>query len=203
MFREGWRQVTPRAEQSRAVAKRRAILKAATELLYSEGLRGVTHRNVAARAGVPVGSIGYYYSNRERLLATCFEDIAGRRRGFVDKQLAEGVVSDAGALAEIVVRVIAGGDIAHMNGLVTATVDAQHESPELLTELEEHWRGVIESVQAVLDTASFSALDGKQVVRSVIGAAVCVMMRGNAPGALVDETETILNEGSALRHPSA
>ena len=57
-----------RSEQARAIEKRAAILHAATELLLNEGLRGVTHRQVAAEAKVPVGSIGYYYSTREKLV---------------------------------------------------------------------------------------------------------------------------------------
>lgn len=185
--------VPQRAEQSRAVAKRRAILRAATELLYSEGLRGVTHRNVAAQAGVPVGSIGYYYSNRERLLATCFDGIAQRRRELVDRELAGGAVSsDPAELADLVVRVVAGGEIDHVAGLVTATVDVQHESPELVSELTAHWRGVIEAVQKVLDAASFSDLTGRQVVRSLVGVAVCSLLNEDTSGAVVALTEEIL-----------
>ena len=48
-----------RGEQARAVEKRSAILDAAIRLLLTEGMKGVTHRQVAAAASVPVGSIGY------------------------------------------------------------------------------------------------------------------------------------------------
>lgn len=182
-----------RAEQSRAVAKRRAILEAATELLYSEGLRGVTHRNVAAHAGVPVGSIGYYYSNRERLLATCFDSIAQARRELVDRELAAGdMPADPTALAELIVRVVAGGEIPHVAGLVTATVDVQHESPELISELTSHWRGVIASVQAVLDAAQYTALTGRQVVRSLVGVTVCAMLDEDTSQSIVALAEEIL-----------
>lgn len=185
--------VAQRAEQSRAVAKRLAILQAATELLYSEGLRGVTHRNVAAQAGVPVGSIGYYYSNRERLLAICFQGIAERRREFLDRELAGGAVSsDPAQLAELIVRVVAGGEIDHVAGLVTATVDVQHESSELVSEISAHWRGVIDAVQKVLDAASFSGLTGRQVVRSLIGVAVCSLLNKDTDAAIVTLTEEIL-----------
>lgn len=188
-----------RAEQSRAVAKRRAILSAATELLYSEGLRGVTHRNVAARAGVPVGSIGYYYSNRERLLAMCFDGIAKRRRELVEQMLAgesaSADLSDFSVLAELIVRVIAGGEISHVAGLVTATVDVQHESPELNSELIAHWNGIVDAVQSVLDAASYTASSGKQIVRSIVGATVCSMVNEESGDAIVALTEEILREG--------
>lgn len=187
--------MAPRAEQSRAAAKRRAILHAATDLLYSEGLRGVTHRNVAARADVPVGSIGYYYSNRERLLATCFEDIARQRRELIDATLHPSPApSDPYELAELVVRVIAGGDIDNVAGLVTATVDAQHESDELMQGIDEHWSGATEAVQAVLDAAEFTALTGEQVVRSVVGAVVCSLLDDDVSRAVVSQTEEILRK---------
>lgn len=195
----GWPRVPQRAEQSRAVAKRRAILSAATELLYSEGLRGVTHRNVAARAGVPVGSIGYYYSNRERLLAMCFDGIAKRRRELVEQMLAgesaSADLSDFSVLAELIVRVIAGGEISHVAGLVTATVDVQHESPELNSELIAHWNGIVDAVQSVLDAASYTASSGKQIVRSIVGATVCSMVNEESGDAIVALTEEILREG--------
>lgn len=69
-----------RSEQARAIEKRAAILHAATELLLNEGLRGVTHRQVAAEAKVPVGSIGYYYSTREKLVVTCLDQLFESRR---------------------------------------------------------------------------------------------------------------------------
>lgn len=182
-----------RAEQSRAVAKRCAILQAATDLVYIEGLRGVTHRNVAARAGVPVGSIGYYYSNRERLLATCFERIAQQRHEMVEQSLAGGSApGDLSELAELVVRVIAAGEIGHVAGLVTATVDVKHESPELNAELIAHWDGINDAVQSVLDAASYTSLTGKQLVRSIVGASVCSMLRDEAETAIVALTEDIL-----------
>lgn len=187
--------MVPRAEQSRAVAKRRAILQAATDLLYSEGLRGVTHRNVAARAGVPVGSIGYYYSNRERLLATCFDGIARQRRELVDQALAGGATpASLSDLADLVVRVIAGGEIAHVAGLVTATVDVQHEGPELNSELAAHWGGITDAVQSVLDAASYTALTGRQLVRSIVGATVYSMLRDEPAYSIVALTEEILRE---------
>ncbi|MBT2489178.1 TetR family transcriptional regulator [Streptomyces sp. ISL-96] len=46
-----------------------ALLHAAVSVIAAEGLRGLTHRAVDARANVPVGSTSYYFRTREKLLA--------------------------------------------------------------------------------------------------------------------------------------
>jgi TetR/AcrR family transcriptional regulator, regulator of biofilm formation and stress response len=49
----------PRQDRSRA--RREALLRAAIELLGEAGVRSVTHRAVAERAGVPLASTTYYF----------------------------------------------------------------------------------------------------------------------------------------------
>ena len=61
-----------KVQQQRARTKRDAIHEATVRLLLAEGMRAVTHRQVAAIADVPVGSIGYYFDSREKLIMTCF-----------------------------------------------------------------------------------------------------------------------------------
>lgn len=68
-----------RAPQARAIEKKRAILEAAVDIMFSSGLTRVTHRHVASRAGVPVGSIGYYFNTRDELLVHALEEIGNRR----------------------------------------------------------------------------------------------------------------------------
>ncbi|HEY8525960.1 MAG TPA: TetR family transcriptional regulator [Acidimicrobiales bacterium] len=49
------------------------IVQAAAELLTDGGPPAVTHRAVAARAGVPLGSTTYYFADRDELLAAAIE----------------------------------------------------------------------------------------------------------------------------------
>ena len=63
--------VQHRGLQQRSADRRMTILAAARGLLAAEGMRAVTHRRVAGVAGVPVGSVGYYFSTREDLLVEC------------------------------------------------------------------------------------------------------------------------------------
>ncbi len=53
---------------SRGEAKRRTILEAAVRVIGTGGLASVTHRAVADAAGVPLGSMTYYFRDRDELI---------------------------------------------------------------------------------------------------------------------------------------
>lgn len=57
---------TPRQERGRR--RRTAIVGAAAELALEAGLAAVSHRAVARRAGVPLGSTTYYFATLDELL---------------------------------------------------------------------------------------------------------------------------------------
>jgi DNA-binding transcriptional regulator YbjK len=52
----------------RGEARREAILQATLEVIAEHGTDGVTHRAVAAQAGVPLSATTYWFSSREDLL---------------------------------------------------------------------------------------------------------------------------------------
>ena len=62
--------VTPGAKprQDRSRARREALLRAAIELLGETGVKSVTHRAVAERAGVPLASTTYYFRSVHELI---------------------------------------------------------------------------------------------------------------------------------------
>lgn len=59
--------------------RRRAIIAAAAELIVEQGVAAITHRSVASRAGVSLGSTTQYFSSldelREMALQTLADDI--------------------------------------------------------------------------------------------------------------------------------
>ena len=60
--------VTPNnPSQARSRARRDALLRAAVALLAEGGARSVTHRAVAARAGVPLAATTYYFESIQHL----------------------------------------------------------------------------------------------------------------------------------------
>lgn len=62
----------PAAYTSRYVAKKEAILRAATTILNRQGVRGMTLANVAAEVGLITTSVTYYFRKKEDLAAACF-----------------------------------------------------------------------------------------------------------------------------------
>lgn len=53
--------------QQRGRDRRQALLRAAQELLAERGVKAVTHRAVAARAGLPLASTTYYFTSIDEL----------------------------------------------------------------------------------------------------------------------------------------
>jgi DNA-binding transcriptional regulator YbjK len=56
--------------------RRERIIAATLDLIADEGLAGVSHRKVAARARVPLGSMTYHFRGREELLREAFTRFA-------------------------------------------------------------------------------------------------------------------------------
>ena len=73
----------------RGQAKRHDILEAALALVGDAGAAAVTHRAVAARAGVPTGSIAYYFGTVDGLLDAAL-------RHFVEQEAARLRTATAG-----------------------------------------------------------------------------------------------------------
>jgi DNA-binding transcriptional regulator YbjK len=57
-----------RPKQARGEARREHILRATLAAIGERGIEGVTHRAIAARARVPLGSLTYYFPSKEDLL---------------------------------------------------------------------------------------------------------------------------------------
>lgn len=64
--------------------RRQDILTSAEALFAERGYAAVSVRDIAARAGVPVALVGYYFGRKQELLATVFE----HRQGNLDERIA-------------------------------------------------------------------------------------------------------------------
>ena len=62
----------PRAARDKDQDRRSTILDATLRLIATDGVDAITHRRVAAAAGVPLGSTTYYFDSREQLLREAF-----------------------------------------------------------------------------------------------------------------------------------
>ncbi|MFH8798828.1 TetR/AcrR family transcriptional regulator [Streptomyces sp. NPDC017936] len=68
--------------------RRERILAATLDLIADEGVAGVSHRKIAARAGVPLGSMTYHFSGIDQLLREAFRRFTDHVVSLFDAHLA-------------------------------------------------------------------------------------------------------------------
>ncbi|MFW7348475.1 MULTISPECIES: TetR/AcrR family transcriptional regulator [unclassified Pigmentiphaga] len=78
------RRARPRSEIDEAPDRRRNILMAAEALFARHGYHGVSIRDIAEKAGVPLALVGYYYGPKLAL----YEEIFRQRSGYIRERLA-------------------------------------------------------------------------------------------------------------------
>lgn len=66
---------TPKDVEERKDAKRRHILDTAARVFAERGYHGTTVRDVLAEAGVSTGSFYFYFSNKEELFETLYDEM--------------------------------------------------------------------------------------------------------------------------------
>lgn len=87
-----------RKHRPSARARRDALLKAAIEITGESGAAAVTHRGVAARAGVPPATTSYFFSSIGELLAEALRSFGSARAAQLNALADE--VAGAGASTE-------------------------------------------------------------------------------------------------------
>lgn len=109
---------TPRQERSRVLVE--AILDAASRILVLQGREGVTTNGVAVVAGVSIGSLYQYFSNREAIIAA----VAQRHAHQIYHRVADEDVSEAATLSDAIRQIVAALFASHTidPGLHTALV---------------------------------------------------------------------------------
>lgn len=146
--------------RTRGEERRRALLEATLAVIGRDGVGGVTHRAVAAEAGLPLAATTYYFDSREELLLAAFalaveQDVARLARqapGLVAEPLTAETLADR--LAALVVGWLSVGQ---------PTLEAQVElylqaarRPEL-SELSRGWtQAYLDALAPPLDALSLA-----------------------------------------------
>ncbi|MFE1442227.1 TetR/AcrR family transcriptional regulator [Streptomyces sp. NPDC058739] len=84
--------------------RRARILDAALDLIAEEGIARVSHRKIAARAGVPLGSMTYHFSGIDELLREAFARFSDHVVAVFDAHL--GAPADAAAARQAVADLV-------------------------------------------------------------------------------------------------
>lgn len=88
--------------------RRDAIVRATIRLLGQHGPAGITHRGVAAEAGVPLAATTYYFASKEELLADALRTLAAEEaQRLVAARAALGGDLDPAAVADAIAAVLA------------------------------------------------------------------------------------------------
>ena len=85
--------------------RRDAILDAALAVIAGQGTEKVTHRSVAAEAGVPLGSTTYYFASRDELVREAFRRYVTRVMELFAAIRVETEPVTAAALVELLVEI--------------------------------------------------------------------------------------------------
>jgi len=73
-------------QQTRTHDKRQHLIKTAAELVYRNGFVKTTLADISAEAGIPLGSIYYYFQAREDIARAVVERRVAELNGFLEKQ---------------------------------------------------------------------------------------------------------------------
>ena len=92
--------------QARSRKRRDALLTAAIELLAEGGARAVTHRAVAARAGLPAAATTYYFESIQELTEEALRRHVADRVAEL-RRLADDAARDADTIIEIAQKFVA------------------------------------------------------------------------------------------------
>ncbi|MBM7116251.1 TetR/AcrR family transcriptional regulator [Archangium primigenium] len=84
--------------------RRDRIIDAALAVIAEGGVAGTSHRRVAERAGVPLGSMTYHFTSMDELLREAFTRFATRMSAHFTARIA--AAADLDALAETVVQLV-------------------------------------------------------------------------------------------------
>jgi DNA-binding transcriptional regulator YbjK len=62
-------------------SRRQRIVDATLQVVAMHGVAGTTHRRIAGEAGVPLGSVTYYFETLEQLISAAFLQLAAQSGG--------------------------------------------------------------------------------------------------------------------------
>ncbi|GAA1132244.1 hypothetical protein [Nocardioides aquiterrae] len=184
-----------------ASPRRRQLLDAALHVLADEGLKGLTHRAVDRRAGLPEGSCSAYLRTRRALQAALAEDVADRLLGDVDRLADELATADepdgVGAAIALFQRWL------DRRELLVARLEltmAASRDPELAGLLADQRRRLVELVERIMTATGkeHSAARAEALVASYDGVLLAALLKPAAErGAFLARSLDLLGAGLA------
>jgi DNA-binding transcriptional regulator YbjK len=175
--------VPSRAATAKGAARREAIVAAAARLVAAEGPDGVSHRAVAAAAGVPLAATTYYFGSLDDLLVAAVQRAADDELAPITELVAAlpRRASSADRVAGIVLDVVLGPD-----RLEDADLQAHYERflaggrhPSLRPVLQQARRRVDALLTEALERCGHTGTDTAHLVAVLDGTAISALVEGD------------------------
>jgi DNA-binding transcriptional regulator YbjK len=154
----------------RGEARRGLLIDATLRVIAAEGPSAVTHRRVAAEAGLPLAATTYWFASKDELIVAAYSVAAERDVGRVQELAAAMTATPAGELGAALAECMA-GDLANQRAELMASYALWLESarrPELRT-IERAWTDSYAAVVAEM-LATAGAPDPRSAARLLIAA---------------------------------
>lgn len=96
----------PRSHYARGHQRRAEVVAATIEVIERQGIEGVTHRSVAAAAGVPLSTTSYFFDSLDHLIGEAVTKIAEDVVAGADALIVQLRDAEGGSRREVVERLI-------------------------------------------------------------------------------------------------
>ncbi len=194
----------PAARPPRGEARRALLLEAALRVVGEEGAGALTHRRVAAEAGLPLAATTYWFASKDELLAEAYRVAATRdieRMRVLATQCHDAAVGDlAGTLTDLLCAELAGSRT-QLIAAYALWIEAARRPA--LREIEKEWtRAYIALLHDLLAAAGSPepAIDAELLVAALDGLLLHQLASDDDPGVrLRPALERLV--GSLLRAP--
>lgn len=160
--------------------RRAELLEAAVDVVADSGLRGLTHRAVDARAGLPEGTCSAYLRTRLALLAGLTEHVGGMLAADVDSMAAaaaphaEDADAVAAAVTELILRWLRRPEVVRTQAELALEAARR---PELMAVFDPWRQGLVRVVEELVrcsgdDDPALRAAVGVAAIEGVLATAI-------------------------------
>ncbi|MFI2242684.1 TetR/AcrR family transcriptional regulator [Streptomyces chrestomyceticus] len=131
------------------------MLDAALEVLVADGVAGITHRKVAARADVPLGSVTYHFASLAELCTRAFGMYIEQRTAEYEALFTQ--VTSREDLIEVLVELVQGGPSRHRSAVLGFELHLAALRDPALRALTQEWTKSSRAVLARLTNPETAA----------------------------------------------
>ncbi|MET9086028.1 TetR family transcriptional regulator [Streptomyces sp. NPDC004237] len=169
--------IRPQSHYARGQARRERLLDATAELIASRGLEGVTHRAVAAAAGLPASTTSYFFASMDELIGAAVTRIADGVLEATRDLVADAPTADGAASAPDYVDQLIDVLIASKETLIRAQFEAYlatSRRPELVEPVQRIVQALEDAAESMFVAlgAPDARLAGRELVAMVDGFAL-------------------------------